>query len=748
MRIIILFLFLIPCIAATQTRPQPEVYIDHDGLMRWHKDGKECAFLGVNYTVPFAYGYRSVLRTGITPEKVIDEDVYHFARMGINAFRVHVWDTEISDSAGNLLSNEHLRLYDYLLLKLEQRGIRIMLTPLAFWGNGYPEPDSNTGSFSSRYNKQRVLVEEPAILAQENYLRQLMGHVNPYTKKKYMDDAFVIGMEINNEPHHSGSLKQASGYISKMVAAVRGSGWTKPVFYNISESPAYAKAVAESDIQGVSFQWYPTGLVANHTQLGNFLPNVDEYAIPFDTIAAFKGKSRMVYEFDAADILAPVMYPAMARSFRSAGFQWATQFAYDPMATANGNTEYQTHYLNLAYTPQKAISLMIAARVFQDIPLNRSYGKYPADTIFGYASIHPVAGESEWNAPDAFYYTSSTSTKPVSMTSLRHIAGTGNSAIIQYKGNGAYFLDRISQGVWRLECMPDIIELSDPFSRAKQGRIVRKIAWNEAEMIVGLPGLGNNFQVKGINRGNHLQLTATGNKFLLKPGTYLLMAKGMAMVKGNTSLGFIGLDEFVAPAPSQSSDDHDLKNNPGTWINAARTLNPKAGADLFIPRRDHEYLMYYNPDWKKYRVSYSPNQDGDTLMQIHITDSLKTRFFGWQFYIGDLAGRIPEKKIDSLVMDISVTIPTEIRIGLVDIYGTSFYIKKRMESSGSLSISLQSLTAGPSLLLPRPYPGFLPLWFNNGFQHNLELSQADKLECLIYSSGEENTITIKRVTLK
>jgi hypothetical protein len=46
----------------------------------------------------------------------------------------------------------------------------------------------------------------------------------------------------------------------------------------------------------------------------------------------------------------------MARSFRRAGFQWATQFAYDPMATAYANTEYQTHYVNLAYTPSKAIA--------------------------------------------------------------------------------------------------------------------------------------------------------------------------------------------------------------------------------------------------------------------------------------------------------------------------------------------------------------------------------------------------------
>ncbi len=52
---------------------------------------------------------------------------------------------------------------------------------------------------------------------------------------------------------------------------------------------------------------------------------------------------------------------AMVRTFRTAGFQWITQFAYDPMDIAYANTEYQTHFLNLAYTPHKTISMKIAA---------------------------------------------------------------------------------------------------------------------------------------------------------------------------------------------------------------------------------------------------------------------------------------------------------------------------------------------------------------------------------------------------
>jgi len=70
---------------------------------------------GVNYTVPFAHAYRAAKQLNIDHEKAIDSDVYHFARLGFDAYRVHVWDTEISDTVGNLISNDHLRLFDYCL---------------------------------------------------------------------------------------------------------------------------------------------------------------------------------------------------------------------------------------------------------------------------------------------------------------------------------------------------------------------------------------------------------------------------------------------------------------------------------------------------------------------------------------------------------------------------------------------------------------------------------------------------------
>jgi hypothetical protein len=472
-----------------------------------------------------------------------------------------------------LSENDHLRLFDYLLLKLKERNIKILITPIAFWGNGYPEKDAHTKSFSDVYSKGPAVVNEGAIKAQENYLQQFYKHINPYTKLSYTNDPVVIATELNNEPHHSGAKERTTEYINRLAAAVRSTGWTKPVFYNISESPDYADAVVKANVDGHSFQWYPTGLVSNHTLKGNFLPNVDKYLIPFDTIPAFKNQAKMVYEFDAGDMLQSYMYPAIARSFRTAGFQWATQFAYDPMATAYANTEYQTHYVNLAYTPSKAISLMIAAKAFHGVSRGRSYSPYPADSSFGPFRVSYRQSLSEMNAPAEFYYSNTTTTNPVNAKSLQHIAGVGNSPIVKYEGKGAYFIDKISEGIWRLEVMPDAIQIRDPFEKASPRKEVTRIQWQEQRMQIMLPDAGADFTVSAVDTGNRFSSTATANAFIIQPGTYLIKSKANAsfVATASTAAGTIRLAEFVAP--KSYNTDIFVTHYPLREISSGTTFN-------------------------------------------------------------------------------------------------------------------------------------------------------------------------------
>lgn len=101
----------------------------------------------MNYTLPFAHAYRAMGYLGVDRKTAIDRDVYHMARLGLNAYRIHIWDVEISDAEGNLLENEHLELLDYLIYKLQERGIRTVITAQTDFGNGYPERNQPTGGF-------------------------------------------------------------------------------------------------------------------------------------------------------------------------------------------------------------------------------------------------------------------------------------------------------------------------------------------------------------------------------------------------------------------------------------------------------------------------------------------------------------------------------------------------------------------------------------------------------------------------
>jgi hypothetical protein len=803
------------------------VYADPQGRLRWEKDHSEVYLFGVNYTVPFAYGYRSLKALNIEAEKEIDADVYHMARMGVDAFRVHIWDTEISDSTGNLLQNEHLKLFDYLLYRLKQRNIRIIITMIAFYGDGYPQKDEKSTGFSAKYGKGPATINEDAIKAQEKYIKQLVQHINPYTKINYSDEPDIIGAELNNEPAHSGPKSGVTAYINRLEAAARNAGWSKPLFYNISQNPFYADAVAKSNVNGFSFQWYPTGLVAGHEQNGNFLPNVDRYHIPFDTIPEFKNKVRMVYEFDAADVLQSCMYPAVARSFKQAGFQWVTQFAYDPMATAYGNTEYQTHYLNLAYTPAKAISFLIANRVFHLLPKNTNYGTYPADSVFDAYHVSYSQSMSQMNTANEFYYSGTTASVPVDSKKLEHVAGIGNSGIINYRGYGAYFIDKLQNGIWRLEVMPDAITIRDPFERPSPAREVVHIQWNEEPMQINLSDLGNDFDIKALNNDNNYHTTATDGSFTIKPGTYLLVKKGSKIPKPTSEkmIGNIGLNEFVAPQPI--SKDPYVRHTPAIEVSAGKPITIKAkiiniapdakvtlvvnksyGAPASIAmekttaydysavipaalvvsgelsyhiiiQQENKYLAfpgghegdpyswdYINKDsWQTFVAAtkgslslfnanadkgsinpYFPGsgrnggvqfisgeQTGQLALSISSTKIQKDQEMGMQLYIADkLKNRLQEISSFSKVVvraRLQSGRQAKLRVALISADAASYAAYVNLSDHfKDIEIPLTEFKPDSSMLLPRPYPGFLSLWFKASSFTGFNLLKADKLE--------------------
>lgn len=762
-----------------QKADQNEIYIDAKGIIRLQQNNQEASFFGVNYTLPFAYGYRSHKALKINIEQAIDQDVYHLARLGINAFRVHVWDTEISDSVGNLKHNEHLRLFDYLVSKLEERQIRIIITPIAYWGNGYPDQDEKTGSFSEKYGKEGAVVKEDAFKAQERYLSQFFRHVNPFTGKTYGQDKFVIATEINNEPHHSGPKSLTTSYVNRMKAAIKGTGWTKPVFYNISESPAYADAVAKSDADGFSFQWYPTGLVSGHELKGNLLPNVDRYVIPFDTIPEFKHKPRMIYEFDAADVLKSYLYPAMARSFKTAGFQWATQFAYDPMGTAYANTEYQTHYLNLAYTPGKAISLLIAGKVFRQVPLYKSYGSFPADTAFGPFTVSYKRQLSEMNAPAEFYYSNHTRAVPVKISSLAHIAGVGSSTVVSYTGKGAYFIDRLADGNWRLEVMPDAVSVHDPFAKNCLDSPVTQIVSRLNEMKISLPDLGTDFTVSPLNDHNLYKTTADQGIFSIRPGAYLVLRKGVVNATSSTSrMGMIGIHEFVDPSvlynnneriswlqqPGSAGKNPDTVSMSGKLAGQSGIKFQQARLEIYNADADRDQVVIYSPEWKTDPYAYLKKQDGNTLLQLQHKPVTNGVLGGLEVFVkdkiklaytaGSTAGSTDQFKhtepFNNLILTAGASVKTPVKIVLFTADGAAFSAVTAIGTAfAELQIPFSSFTKDTAVLLPRPYPGFQALTFSASGATKLQFKEVEKIQMLIKGdAAKEFSVEIGNIRLE
>lgn len=549
--VIFIFLFLFnPVYAQNPTNGKQPVYIDQTGILRWENSNEEVALFGANYCLPSACDFRAAKYYTSDLKKEIQKDMTHFSRMGWDGLRVCLWgDYQNSDSLGNLVNNVHLDLMDYLIFEAKKRGIKMLLSPIVTYSSQWPDAmDVPAIGFSTHFKKSELGINPKAIAAQVNYLQQLLNHVNPYTGTAIKDEEAILFVEMINEPwHHSDNFQASVQYVNALVEAVRSTGCEKILFHNVSQDFKIAGALQASEIQGVSFAWYPSGLVSGRTLEGNYLRTVDQYDLM--NIPELNGLPRIVYEFDSPDLLSPVMYPAMVRTFKSAGAQFTAMFAYDMLVSAKANLGWQTHFLNLVYSPQKAASAIIAAEAMRTLPLYESYGTYPGNTSFGPVRVSYEENLSEFVTEECFMYTENTETTPPHTDKLTRIAGFHSSPLIQYKGEGLYFLDKVQNGIWRLELYPDALLVKDPFARMSPEKIVSRLVYNEHEMIIHLPDLGDDFSIIPVT---HAAATAVANDgtFLITPGVYTLAnKKQIKKFSLPDSIRSLGYSEYVVPEP-------------------------------------------------------------------------------------------------------------------------------------------------------------------------------------------------------
>lgn len=497
----------------------PRSAIDDQGVWRW-SDGREVALFGVNYCLASASTFRFVKEAGIPFAAVLDADFAAFKRLGFDALRLCFWgDWENTTADGHLVENEHLDVLDQVIARAGAAGISCLFSPIVTYDALWPDAlDRPKAGFSSVFEKKDLGTDPAAIAAQVRYLGALLARTNKRTGRRYSEEPAIAAIELINEPwHHAEDQAGSVCYMNALAKAIRDTGFAEPLFYNVSQDMKIAPAIADADVNGATFGWYPTGLQAGRPILGNGLLLVDEYT-QLATPALGK-RAKAIYEFDASCSMASYFYPAMARAFRQGGAQFATIFTYDPFSIAASNSEMNDEFLNLADTPGKAISALIAGAAMRELPRGKDFGRYPANMRFAGFRVDDRADLSEFCDAKRFYHSNDTDSRPAA-AGLEHLAGCGSSKVVRYEGTGAWFLDKLSTGVWRLEVYPDAALVANPFGFRRPSRKAVRIVARARRMTIDLPDLGSSFAVAGAD--GHALPEAVNGGFAIEPGVYRL----------------------------------------------------------------------------------------------------------------------------------------------------------------------------------------------------------------------------------
>jgi hypothetical protein len=155
---------------------------------------------------------------------------------------------------------------------------------------------------------------------------------------------------------------------------------------------------------------------------------------------------------------------------------------------------------------------------------------------------------------------------------------------------------------------------------------------------------------------------------------------------------------------------------------------------LFDPKTDKSDLMLYNPDWKNNSIEYITADSTDELIfKATMSKPVSGHIIGWQYYFADkVNGRKNEISLHKKLVIKARTsnIQSEqIKVALILNDGSSYAVYIELNNTfQNIEIPLSDFKKDSALLLPRPYPGFLPLYFKANTDSSFNIENAEKLE--------------------
>ena len=161
-------------------------------------DGSRIRFWGVHLT---DWSPGSIL---LPPKQDIPMWAGSLARFGVNCVRLHFLDlaaprgiVDGTRADTRSFDPQQLDRLDFLVSELKNRGIYVDLNLNV--GRSYKAGDGVQDYDKIRWGKSLILYDARLIDLQKEYAKQLLTHLNPYTRTEYRNEPAVAIVEIDNE---------------------------------------------------------------------------------------------------------------------------------------------------------------------------------------------------------------------------------------------------------------------------------------------------------------------------------------------------------------------------------------------------------------------------------------------------------------------------------------------------------------------------------------------------------------------
>jgi len=194
-----------------------------------------------------------------------------------------------------------------------------------------------------------------------------------------------------------------------------------------------------------------------------------------------------------------------------------------------------------------------------------------------------------------------------------------------------------------------------------------------------------------------------------------------------------------------------FKGNPFAWDNyrfetyKTNISAPGSSLELYNPTNDR--TVYVLPNFRRgFQTAYGSGSNTGALVQrFSITDMSNNEVMGLQHFIGTKLNqrRAELNSFNKIVLRAKAENGQSIvlKVSLVNQHGVAFSMNQLVSDKiQDIELPLSGFKADSTLLMPRPYPGFQPLYFKSSISNPvLNLNEIEKIEITVSPGLQPST---------